>query len=78
MVSVANIFPAATSTVTIIVIEKGSTFCQVFPPSLLSHQSTLVAFVAEAVKVAVYRFNDKPSARGSNSGLSDECELGEM
>jgi hypothetical protein len=25
-----------------------------------------------------FRFNDKPSARASNSGLSDQCELGEM
>jgi large exoprotein involved in heme utilization and adhesion len=31
-----------------------------------------------AGKAEELRFNDKPSARGSNSGLSDECELGEM
>ena len=34
--------------------------------------------VLAETQAEVFGFNDKPSARGSNSGLSDECELGEM
>ena len=34
--------------------------------------------ISRGTESQVFWFNDKPSARGSNSGLSDECEVGEM